>query len=239
MHLNKITLCPHKYPTREYYPFNLRIFNQTKSVLFSSPVTFFVGENGTGKSTLLKAICQRCGIHIWEGTQRTRFEINPYEEKLHGAIDVEWVNGPVPGSFFSSDIFKNFAQLLDEWAVASPEIFKYFGGKSLMTQSHGQSLNSFFKSRYQIKGIYLMDEPETALSPKSQLELLKVLKRMSQAKHAQFIIASHSPILLACPGAEIYSFDDIPIKRINYEQTEYYQVYRNFLNNRDEYLDGL
>jgi len=109
----------------------------------------------------------------------------------------------------------------------------------LITQSHGQSLNSFFKARYQIKGIYLMDEPETALSPKSQLELLKVLKRMSQTKHAQFIIASHSPILLACPGAEIYSFDDIPIKPIDYEQTEYYQVYRNFLINRDEYLDGL
>jgi len=93
-----------------------------------------------------------------------------------------------------------------------------------------------FRARYRIRGLYFLDEPETALSPKSQLELLKVLKDMGEAGHAQFIIATHSPILLACPGADILSFDEIPVRKINYEETEHYLVYKNFMENRDKYL---
>jgi predicted ATPase len=236
MHLKRVNLYPEQYPTKEHYPFNLNIFQQTKSLEFYSPVTFFIGENGTGKSTLLEAIAHRCGIHIWEDNERIRLEINPYEERLYEAIGVEWTNGSVPGSFFASQIFRNFAQILDEWAVADAGNLKYFGGKSLMTQSHGQSLVSFFRARYKI---HFMDEPETALSPRSQLELIKILKYMSQAGHAQFIIATHSPILMACPGAKIYSFDYIPVKPIEYEETEHYQIYKGFMENRDKYLDGI
>jgi predicted ATPase len=105
-----------------------------------------------------------------------------------------------------------------------------------MIQSHGQSLLSFFAARYQIKGLYLMDEPETALSPRSQMELLKILFQMSQKGHAQFIIATHSPILLSCPGATIFSFDRVPIQPIEYEQTEYFQFYKDFMNYREKYL---
>jgi len=104
-----------------------------------------------------------------------------------------------------------------------------------MTQSHGQSLMSFFKARYRFKGLYLLDEPETALSPRSQLELLQLLKKLGAAGHAQFIIASHSPILLACPDATIYSFDDIPIKKIAYRDTEHYRVFRDFMADPDKY----
>jgi len=231
-----VTFFPEKYPTREHYPFNQPIFHQTKSVTFPSPVTFFVGENGTGKSTLLEAISRKCGIHIWQGIERTRFEVNLYEETLYKYIAVEWTNGKVPGSFFASDLFKNFTQLLDEWAADDPGMLKYFGGESLMTQSHGQSLMSFFRTRYRIKGLYLLDEPETALSPKSQVGLLKILQEISQAGHAQFIIATHSPILLACPGAEIYSFDSIPVKQLVYEETEHYQIYKNFMEDRNKYI---
>ena len=142
----------------------------------------------------------------------------------------------MPGSFFASDIFRNFARNLDEWASMDPDMLSYFGGKSLMSQSHGQSLMSLFKARYKIKGLYLLDEPETALSPKSQLELLSVLNRMSTQGHAQFIIATHSPILLACPGAVILSFDDYPIKTIEYEETAYYKLYKAFLDDRDRIL---
>jgi len=108
-----------------------------------------------------------------------------------------------------------------------------------MSQSHGQSLMSFFKARFKIKGIYFMDEPETALSPKTQLDLLKVLKDMSHAGHAQFVIATHSPILLACPGAKIYSFDNMPVKQIDYEETEQFQVYKDFMQDRNKFLDGI
>ena len=235
-HVEKVTLKPHKYPTREKYPFNLELFHRTKSLEFDSPVTFFVGENGSGKSTLLRAICRKCDIHIWEGERRTRYETNPFEETLSEYIDIAWVNGKVPGSFFGSDIFRNFAQALDEWAAADPGMLKYFGGRSLMTQSHGQSLMSFFKSRYKIRGIYLLDEPETALSPRTQLDLLKVLSGADRAGTAQFIIATHSPILLACPGAKILSFDHNPVKQVEYEDTEHFRVYRDFMVERDRSL---
>jgi len=236
MHLKSVTLFPEKYPTRDRYPFNQQTFQHTPKVIFSSPITFFVGENGAGKSTLLEALARKCGIHIWQGIDRTRFEVNPYEEALHKYIAVEWADGTVPGSFFSSDLFHDFAEILDEWAAADPGMLNYFGGKSLLTQSHGQSLMALFRTRYRIKGLYLLDEPETALSPKSQLGLLKILQEMSQAGHAQFIIATHSPILLACPGAEIYSFDYIPVKQVAYEDTDHYQIYKNFMEDRDKYL---
>ena len=236
IHLKSIALSVEKYPNREYYPFNLHIFQEKCRLDFISPVTFFTGENGTGKSTLLQALAQKCRIHIWEGIERTRFESNPYEGMLFKFISVHWRNGTVPGSYFDSEISKNFAQCLDEWAASDPGILEYFGGKSLLTQSHGQSLMSFFKARYKFRGLYLLDEPETALSPRSQLELLKVLKDNSEAGHAQFIIATHSPILMACPGATIYSFDEIPVKAIDYEKTEHYRIYRDFMADRSKYL---
>ncbi len=118
-------------------------------------------------------------------------------------------------------------------------MLKYFGGESLVTQSHGQSIMSLFRARYKVKGLYLLDEPETALSPKRQLELLTILKEMGEAGHAQFIIATHSPILLACPGAVIYSFDHIPIERIDYEETNQFRIYKDFLLDRDKYLSEI
>lgn len=239
MHIKKVDFHLKKFPTTEHYPFNLNIFHETKSILFDSPVTFFIGENGTGKSTLLEAITHKCGIYIWGRIERKRLKVNLYEQKLYEAIDIEWTDGPVHGSFFASQVFRNFAQILDEWAAADPRSLEYFGGKSLLTQSHGQSLMSFFKARYKIKGIYFMDEPETALSPKSQLDLLALLKDMSQAGHAQFIVATHSPILLACPGAKIYSFDHVPVKQVDYEETELFRIYKGFMEDRDKYLDAI
>ena len=238
MHLKRVTIHPEKFPTTEHYPFNLNIFHETKSISFNSPVTFFVGENGTGKSTLLEAMTHKCGIYIWGNIERKPFKVNLYEKRLHEAIDVEWTQGLVHGSFFASQIFQNFAQILDEWAAADPGSLDYFGGESLITKSHGQSLMSFFKARYKIKGIYFMDEPETALSPKTQLDLLGLLKDMSKAGHAQFIIATHSPILLACPGAKIHSFDHVPVKSIDYEETEQFQIYKNFMVDRNQYLNS-
>jgi len=236
MHLKKVIFSPEEYPTGHYYPFNQDVFKTTGAIDFHSPVAFLVGENGTGKSTLLRAICHRCGIHIWQGAGRPRVEANPYENDLYKYILVEWTNGFVPGSFFSSENSNYFARCLEEWAEADPKQLEYFGGKSLLTQSHGQSLMSLFRSRYRIKGLYILDEPETALSPKSQLEFLGILQEMSRAGHAQFIVATHSPILMACPNAQIYSFDHIPMKEIPYEDTDHYRIFKDFLNHRDRYV---
>ena len=235
-HIKGVTLLHEQYPTDEHYPFALPIFNQTKYLSFDTPITIFVGENGTGKSTLIEALARAGGIHIWRSPAGARYQINHYEEQLHKCLNLEWSDGQVPGAFFGSAIFKDFANILDEWAAADPGQLEYFGGKSLVTQSHGQSMMSYFRARYKIRGIYLLDEPETALSPKSQLELLEIIGENSRAGHAQFIIATHSPILLACAGAIIYSFDHVPVQAIQYEETTHYQVYRSFLMGRQKYI---
>lgn len=228
-HINRVTLHHDKYPTKNHYPFSLPIFNQTRQLPFESPITFFVGENGTGKSTLLEALALASGVHIWRKYGGARYQVNLYEKQLCNYITLNWANGKVPGSYFGSEIFNDFRNIVDSWAASDPGQLKYFGGKSLVAQSHGQSMMSYFRSRYKIKGIYFLDEPETALSPKSQLELLDVLKENGKAGHAQFIIATHSPILLACEGAEIFSFDQSPIRLIGYKETDHYQIYRRFL----------
>jgi predicted ATPase len=236
MHIREVAFLSEKYPPEKVYPFNLRNFNITERIALDTPVTFFVGENGTGKSTLLRAVAHRCDIHIWEIPGGLRYSVNTHEDELYRYIDVQWTNGMVPGSFFASEIFQNFAAFLDEWAVASPGTLEYFGGSSLMTKSHGQCHMAFFKSRFSRKGLYLLDEPENALSPKTQLELLELLDRESKRGAAQFIVATHSPLLLALPGATILSFDREPIEAVEYEETDHYRIYRNFLNNREKYV---
>jgi len=230
MHINKITINQKKFPTNKSYPFNLPILQNTQTLDLKMPVTVFIGENGAGKSTLLKAMCNRCNIHIWEGVSRVRYEQNRFEDKLPHALGVSWVNGSVPGSFFSPELFRNFSQLVDEWAVNSPGILEYFGGESLMTKSHGQSTMAYFRSMYQKKGLYFLDEPEAALSPKTQLDLLGLLNDISVKGDAQFIISTHSPILMSCREAEIYSFDNAQIEPINYKSTPHYNVYKQFFD---------
>ena len=236
-HIREVRFETGRYPDTDHYPFNLPLVKEALPLSLNAPITMFAGENGTGKSTILRALCRACGIHIWEGERRRRYSKSPYEDSLHNCLEVVWSNGSVPGSYFSSDIFRDFSVALDEFASADPGILKYFGGQSLMNQSHGQSLLSYFASRYAIRGLYLLDEPETALSPASQVKLIRIVTEAAARGDAQFIIASHSPILLACPGAVIYSFDEVPPKVVEYEETEYYKVYKEFLEDRGKFLD--
>lgn len=236
MHAEKIIIQAGRFPRRDCYPFNIRQFHETGEILLKKPVTFFVGENGSGKSTLLKAIARRCGIHIWDEPERTRCVINPLEDELYRHVDVTWTGGPVPGSFFASEIFHHFAKNLDEWASITPDLLKYYGDKSLLTQSHGQYHMAYFVSRYRLKGLYLLDEPENALSPATQVRFLRVLADAAARGNAQFIIATHSPILMALPGADILSFDHSPISSVPYEETPHFRVYRDVINNRERYF---
>lgn len=238
LHLQGIEIQHERFPTREAYPFNLRILQQTSALPLTRAVTFFVGENGSGKSTLLRAVAQRCRIHMWQGMERTRHAYNMYEDKLYRVLDLVWGKTPVPGSYFSSQNFQEFAKLLDQWADSDPGLLEHFGGQSLMTQSHGQVLMAFFRSRYPRRGLYLLDEPETALSPRTQLALLNLLVQTARENQAQYLIATHSPILLACPNAEILSFDRVPIQSIPYETTEPFCFYRDFMNDRSAFIDA-
>jgi len=230
MHLSKVIIKHNRFPTKDAYPFNLPVLQHTRELDLPFPVTVFTGENGTSKSTLLKALCRKCRIHIWEGMYRTPYESNRFEYLLPDALEIKWTDGSVPGSFFSPELFQNFSKLVDEWAVSNPGLFEYFGGKSLVTQSHGQSCMAYFKSIYKVKGLHFLDEPEAALSPQTKLDLLDVLTEMSCAGHAQFIISTHSPILMSCPQAVHYSFDNASIERISYKETQHYKVYKQFFS---------
>jgi len=229
MHLKRVRIRSDRFPTRELYPFSLEVLQRTGELEFSTPVTFFVGENGCGKSTLLESITRACRIHIWRGDERARSSRSPYEGELHRYLEREWADGSVNGSYFSSQNFQNFSRIVDEWASSDPDLLAYFGGRSLLTQSHGQSIMAFFRSRFSRPGLYLLDEPETALSPKTQLALRDLLANGRGNGDAQFVIATHSPILLSTPGATIYSFDHVPVLRVAYEDTEHYRVYREVM----------
>ena len=236
MHLSRVSLFPERFPAVEKYPFNLSVLRNTRTVEIKAPVSFFVGENGSGKSTLLKAVSRKCGYHIWDESDRGRAEFNPHEETLHRYLDIAWTSGEKPGAHISSETYLHFTHLVDEWASLDRNLLPYFGGKSLMSQSHGESFMSFFRSRFALEGLYLLDEPETALSPKRQIEFLKLIRDMAGSGRAQFIIATHSPILLACPGASLFSFNGKRIETVPYEETDYYRIYRDFLLDRGKYL---
>lgn len=228
-HLQEVRIEAENFPATDQYPFNLELFSATEKIRFASPVTFFIGENGTGKSTLLQALSRACRIHIWEGEQRVRLHGNPFEKLLHTCLRVQWTHGPVPGSYFASETFRHFSQMLDEWAVTDPGVLSFFGDKSLVEQSHGQGHMAFFRNRFSIEGLYFLDEPENALSPARQLELLQILQAAGNGGTAQFLIATHSPLLMSLPGARIISFDDPVLPEIHYRDTAHYQVYRDFL----------
>ncbi len=238
MHLIKVRINSENYPTSRYYPFNIPILRETPVLTFRRSVAFFVGENGSGKSTLLDAITRKCNIHIWDKPRRHVAHNNPYETRLANCITVTWANGSVPGSLFRAETFRDFADFLDDVALCDPGRLKYHGGHILNTLSHGEAILSYFSGRYHIKGLYILDEPEAAFSPSSQVRFLKLLRRLEAEGHAQFIMATHSPILLAYPGAQIFSFDSSRIKEVDYEDTEHYRIYKQFFTDRSAFLEG-
>jgi|YNPBryantNP2012_1023418.scaffolds.fasta_scaffold03489_6 predicted ATPase len=225
------------YPTKRCYPFNIPALRNSPALTFRGAIAFFAGENGSGKSTLLDAIARKCGIHIWDRPRRHLAHENPYETRLADYITVEWADGTVPGSLFRAETFRDFADFLDDVALCDPGRLKYHGGRILNTLSHGEAILSYFSGRYQLKGLYLLDEPESALSPSSQVAFLRLLQRLGTHGGAQFIIATHSPIILACPGAQIFSFDGGRIEEVAYEDTTHYQVYRQFFVDRRPFLE--
>jgi predicted ATPase len=236
MYITEIEIQSERYPTDSCYPFNVPTLRQTQRLTLETPVAFFVGENGSGKSTLLEALCRKCGIHIWDKPKRHIAHENPYETRLSDYVDVTWANGRVPGSLFRAETFREFADFIDDVALCDPGRLKYHGGRILNLLSHGQGILSYLATRYQIKGLYFLDEPEAALSPTSQIKFLRLLQGLSAQGHAQFIIATHSPILLALPGAQIYDFSPPQIAEIQYTDTQHYQLYRQFLTDPSVYL---
>ena len=237
MHLLSVRINSEDFPTSRVYPFNVPTIRDTAELTLRSPIVFFVGENGSGKTTLMDAITRKCGIHIWDKPRRHLAHDNPYETRLVDYISVTWSNGSVPGSLFRAETFREFADFLDDVALCDPGRLKYHGGHILNTLSHGEAILSYFGGRYHIQGLYFLDEPEAAFSPASQLRFLKLLQRLEAGGHAQFIMATHSPILLAYPRAQIFSFESGRIEEVNYEDTTHYRLYKQFFTDRSVFLE--
>jgi predicted ATPase len=238
MYLLKVQIHSEGFPTRRIYPFNIPSLDATQELVFRKPVAFFLGENGSGKSTLLDAIARQCNIHIWDKPRRHLAHNNPFETRLHNYVTTTWANGTVPGSLFRAETFRDFADFIDDVALCDPGRLQYHGGQILNTLSHGEGILSYFRGRFQLRGLYLLDEPEAALSPASQIKFLNLLHRLELEGQTQFIIVTHSPILLGYPGAQIFSFEASRIREVAYEDTEHYQIYRRFFTNRFAFFEA-
>jgi predicted ATPase len=208
-----------------------------------SNVTFFVGENGSGKSTLLEGIAEKCGFSLKGGNRNhnlnTGHLFSGYESPLTSRLEFSWTPRRINDGFFMrAENFFNFATYIDELALDDARILNGYGGRSLHQQSHGESFLSLFNNQFQ-SGIYVLDEPEAALSPSRILAFIAVINELELSGRAQFIIATHSPMLICYPGASIYQFNDQGVTETSYEQTEHYMLTKSFLDNPQLYLRHL
>ncbi len=231
MYLTGIKIENHRFPVRDVFPFNVKVFQATQDLEFKSNIVLFSGENGVGKSALLDAIARKCGFMPWGGSKTHRSHSNAYETQLANFIKLDFRTRPKYGFHFRAEVFFNFASSLDDILLDDQGRRQYFGGGSLNAQSHGESFLTFFKSySFNIDGLYLIDEPESALSPLSQVEFVKVLIRNVNSSNKQYFIATLSPIILACPGAQIFSFDGTEITSVSFRDTNVYNLYKSFID---------
>ena len=219
----------------------IQYLTEEKELAFSHPVTFFVGENGTGKSTLLEAIAVAYGFNAEGGSRNFNFSTNQTHSELWEHLLLAKQGFPKDGFFLRAESLYNVASNIDDLdaqpAAAAPIIDGY-GGVSLHQQSHGESFLSIVQNRFFGGGLYILDEPEAALSPMRLLTLLSEMNDLVN-KNSQFIIATHSPILMAFPQAEIWEFSGQGMKKIPYKETEHYQITKQFLENPEKMLHYL
>jgi len=215
------------------YPFNVPALARGIDLVFRTNVTFLIGENGTGKSTLLEALAECCGFGLEGGNRDHYRESFADRSDLAQALRLSWLPKVTEGFFMRAESFYNFATYIEQVSD-----LKAYGGKSLHHQSHGESFLALFQNRFE-QGLYILDEPEAALSPQRQLSFLKIIHDLEVPGHAQFVIATHSPIILSYPGAVLISLDDQGMNEIAYHETEHVKLTRDFLNAPERYLKHL
>ncbi|MEA4807305.1 AAA family ATPase [Acetobacterium wieringae] len=213
---------------------------QMKELCFRSPVTFLVGENGSGKSTLLEAIAVAFGFNAEGGSRNFNFSTSATHSDLHQHLTITRNAYPKDGFFLRAESFYNAASYLDEVyeAELGSQVKTAYGERSLHKQSHGESFLALVANRFRGQSLYLLDEPEAALSPSRLMTLLVQINDLVKKK-SQFIIATHSPILMAYPQAEIYQLSESGIDTVNYRETEHYQLTRRFLEYPEKMLHYL
>ena len=264
IHLRSIDLRP-SARSLEGFPFELPVVRKFREVKFRSPVTFLVGENGSGKSTVLEALAAAVGSVVVGGEDVRADKTLRHARALAAQLKLAWAKRTHRGFFLRAEDFFNFTKRINQTSAELAEMadeferdgLKGYGlslargavlgqrraltsryGEDADARSHGESFLNLFQSRFVPGGLYLLDEPEAPLSPQRQLALLAMLKGMAE-QDSQFVVATHSPILMALPGADILSFDRPPVRRVRYEEVEHVSLTRDFLNNPEPFLRHL
>lgn len=236
-YVNTVQLdLPEDFPTE--YPFNIPTLQHFKKLIFHPKVTYLIGENGMGKSTLLEAIAVNLGFNAEGGSKNFNFDTQATHSSLHNYLKIaKGVQKMRDGFFLRSESFYNLASEIDSRdSEPDPEpgrrrrIIDSYGGKSLHKQSHGESFWALFMNRFGGSGLYILDEPESALSVTRQMAMLAQMDKLVN-KHSQFIITKHSPIILAYPDATIYQMTTEGINKVKYNESDTYQVYKGFIDN--------
>ncbi len=233
-YLQSVCIRPDAEVDFDSYPYNIPAIREMGLLEFHADVTFLVGENGSGKSTLLEGIALALGYSPEGGTRNFSLATAGSESSLHEVLRLaRSFRQPKDGYFLRAESFFNVATYMDE-----VDYLDGYGGKSLHARSHGEAFMALLTHKFRGKGLYLLDEPEAALSPNRQLAALSAIHQLVEDK-SQFIIATHSPILLSYPHAKIIQFDGTGLSEVAFEDTEHYAVTHDFLNNYRERLDRL
>lgn len=233
-------------PSQDEYPFNLPAIKGLTSFDFHPKVTFFVGENGSGKSTLVEAIAVAYGLNPEGGSRSFQFTTRESHSKLNRYLRLsKQPISPADAYFLRAESFYNVATELERMdadrdanRAGERRLTDSYGGKSLHEQSHGESFYALFCNRFGSRGLYILDEPEAALSPQRQLQFLALLDDYCK-QGCQFVIATHSPMILAYPDAAIHVLDGRGLTLTPYQETEPYKITKNFLQNPKRSLDVL
>lgn len=232
-YLRYIELCREKIQSFSTYPYCLPVIKDLSVLEFHPKVTYIVGENGTGKSTLLEAIAVAYGFNPEGGTRNFNFSTKDTHSDLHKNLKlVKGVKAAQDGFFLRAESFYNVATNIDEIDAC------YSYGGSLHLQSHGESFLSVIRNRFSGNGLYILDESEAALSPSRQMSMLVIMDELIK-KDSQFIIATHSPIIMSYPDSIIYELKDNAIKQVTYKETEHYKITRTFLDKPEKMLEIL
>jgi len=244
--LKKISLLRDRVENWDIYPFTVPPIRALTELSFHSRVSFFVGENGTGKSTLLEALAVHYGFGREGGTrnfQSDTTESNHSIDPLVKALRLSFDKRTGAGFFLRAESWfsaVSYMEVLDKEPGFGPPISASYGGRSLHTRSHGETFLTVLDLKFRRNGLFLLDEPEAALSPQRQLGFLVLLRDvLRRYKEAQFIISSHSPILIGYPDAQIFSFDDGRVHQVTYEEVPALHIVRRFLNQRERMLEEL
>ncbi|WP_395661144.1 AAA family ATPase [Aestuariivirga sp.] len=241
-YLLKAELLWDRVEDRATYPFSLPAISGLSEIAFHPKVTFLVGENGSGKSTLIEALAVAWGFNPEGGSKNFRFGTFASHSSLHGALRLtRGTRRAKDGFFLRAESYFNVAtniEDLDREPSFGPKIIESYGNRSLHKQSHGESFLALLEHRLGGKGLYIFDEPEAALSPTRQMSMLVRMHELIAAD-SQFVIATHSPILMAYPDAWIYQMGQHGLERVDYEDTEHFRITRSFLNNPRDVLRQL